>query len=301
LGWADGVLKTVARAQAGDPGRVVLRRLNNAEYTFTIRDLTGVTSLSPASEFPADGAAGEGFMNTGGALSMSPSLVTKYLDAGKGIASHAVLLPDGIRFSAMSSRRDWTNEILADIRKFYGAFTEAGGAETVTQQGIALEEMDPDDFAARRNMLEYDPPEHTRYRRLVSKPFSRREVYAYENGIRLLAREVVEEACALGDRFDYVDRIAKQLPMRMLGRLLGVPDEDGRCLVKRGGQWRATLPPGLRENPLRIDKHRAVTAIAAHALTRAMPCCWPTCSARIAPGCTPGIRAACSPVNCGPR
>ncbi len=57
--------------------------------------------------------------------------------------------------------------------------------------------MDPDDFAARRNMLEYDPPEHTRYRRLVSKPFSRREVYAYENGIRLLARAVVEERRAL--------------------------------------------------------------------------------------------------------
>lgn len=139
LGWADGVLQTVARAHAGDPGPVVLRRLNNAEYTFTIRDLTDVATLAPASEFPADGAAGEGFMNTGGALSMSPSLVTKYLDAGKGIASHAVLLPDGIRFSPMSSRRDWTNEILADIRKFYAAFTEAGGAETVTQQGIALD------------------------------------------------------------------------------------------------------------------------------------------------------------------
>ena len=50
--------------------------------------------------------------------------------------------------------------------------------------GITLEEMDDDDFQARRNMLEYDPPEHTRFRRLVSKPFSRREVYAYENGIR---------------------------------------------------------------------------------------------------------------------
>ena len=67
-------------------------------------------------------------------------------------------------------------------------------------QGITLEEMDPDDFEARRNMLEYDPPQHTRYRRLVSKPFSRREVYAYENAIRLLARAVVEEALAAGTR-----------------------------------------------------------------------------------------------------
>ena len=34
-------------------------------------------------------------------------------------------------------------------------------------QGITLEEIEGEDFHARRNMLEYDPPEHTRYRRLV--------------------------------------------------------------------------------------------------------------------------------------
>ena len=133
------MLKLAARAHAGDPGPVVLRRLNNAEYAFTIRDLTGVASLDPAKEFPADGAAGEGFMNTGNALSMSPSLVTKYMDAAKSVAAHAVLLPDGIRFSRSSTRRDWTDEILGEIRSFYQTFTESGAAETVTQQGMALD------------------------------------------------------------------------------------------------------------------------------------------------------------------
>jgi hypothetical protein len=97
--WVRGYLTFEAKARAGDPGPVVLRRLNNAQYTYTLRDITGVASLDPAREFPADGAAGEGFTNTGGALVMSPSLVTKYLDAAKGVASHAVLLPDGFRFS----------------------------------------------------------------------------------------------------------------------------------------------------------------------------------------------------------
>src|SRR5205823_128444 len=96
--WVRGTLDAIALERAGDPGPVVLRRLNNAEYTFTVRDLTGIESLDPAKEFPVDGAAGEGFTNTGNALVMSPSLVTKYLDAGKDIASHAVVLPDGIRF-----------------------------------------------------------------------------------------------------------------------------------------------------------------------------------------------------------
>ncbi len=52
----------------------MLRRLSNAEYTYTLRDLTGVDSLDPAREFPVDGAAGEGFTNTGNALVMSPAL-----------------------------------------------------------------------------------------------------------------------------------------------------------------------------------------------------------------------------------
>src|SRR5580692_1077885 len=139
VAWVNKALDKAAQKQAGDPGPVVLRRLDNAEYTYTVRDLTGVESLDPAMEFPADSAAGEGFMNTGNTLVMSPPLVTKYLDAGKAIASHAVLLPDEIRFSAKTTRRDWTDEILARIRAFYDTFTEAGGADMVTQQGIALD------------------------------------------------------------------------------------------------------------------------------------------------------------------
>ena len=117
-------------------------------------------------------------------------------------------------------------------------------------QGITLEEMDPEDFQARRNMLEYDPPEHTRYRRLVSKPFARREVYAYENAIRLLARSVVDEALAGPHTFDFVERVAKQLPMRMLGRLLGVPDEDGPWLVERGDALLGNFDPEFTDTPL---------------------------------------------------
>ena len=102
---------------------MVLRRLNNAEYTYTVRDLTGI-DLDPTREFPTDSAAGEGFTNAGNALVMSPGLLQKYLDAGKAIARHAVLLPDGFRFSRKKTRRDWTDEILAEIRQFYGRFVE---------------------------------------------------------------------------------------------------------------------------------------------------------------------------------
>ncbi len=84
----------LAEVRAGDPGPVLLRRLTNAEYDNTIHDLTGV-DLRLASEFPGDGAAGEGFTNTGQSLTLSAELLDKYVDATQRIASHALFLTDG--------------------------------------------------------------------------------------------------------------------------------------------------------------------------------------------------------------
>jgi len=121
--WVRGTLDQIALANAGDPGPVVLRRLSNMEYTYTLRDLTGVESLDPAREFPVDGAAGEGFTNAGAALVMSPALLTKYLDAAKEVAAHAVFTPHGMRWSASTSAQDWTDEALARIRGIYTRFS----------------------------------------------------------------------------------------------------------------------------------------------------------------------------------
>jgi hypothetical protein len=126
IAWVRGFLDSEARARAGDPGYVPLRRLSNTEYDCTIRDLTGI-DLRPTREFPADGAAGEGFTNAAEALTdISPALLTKYLNTAKEIADHAVLLPDGFRFSPGKTRRDWTDESIAKLRKFYAEYTTDG-------------------------------------------------------------------------------------------------------------------------------------------------------------------------------
>ena len=139
--WLKTYMDDLARSQAGDPGKVVIRRLNNAEYTNTVSDLLGIP-LTPAKEFPADSAAGEGFTNTGNTLVMSPALLSKYLDAAKGIASHAVLLPDGIRFSPSTTRQDWTNEILDQIKGMYRRETEIQNSARVNLQGIIFDTND---------------------------------------------------------------------------------------------------------------------------------------------------------------
>jgi hypothetical protein len=94
----EGVLRAQARRLAGEPGVVPPRRLSNAEYDYTIRDLTGV-DIRPAKAFPVDPAAGEGFNNTGEALTMSPGLFKKYYAAAEHVADHALLTPSGLRFA----------------------------------------------------------------------------------------------------------------------------------------------------------------------------------------------------------
>jgi len=142
LHFVGETLASIALANAGDPGPVVLRRLSNAETTYTLRDLTGIASLNPTAEFPADSAAGEGFTNAGAALVMSPALLVKYLDAAKAVARHAVLLPDGIAFSEHTTPNDWAEERLTAIRSIYDRYSVTGGDTSLNLQGVRVDSQD---------------------------------------------------------------------------------------------------------------------------------------------------------------
>src|SRR5215510_12368420 len=74
IDWIAAARKNEARKYAGDPGPVPARRLSNAEYNYTVRDLTGV-DLRPAREFPVDPANQAGFDNSGESLAISPALM----------------------------------------------------------------------------------------------------------------------------------------------------------------------------------------------------------------------------------
>src|SRR5579864_96025 len=98
IDWIQAVRAEEIRKNAGDPGVVLPRRLSNAEYNYTIRDLTG-QDMQPTREFPVDPANPAGFDNSGESLTMSPALLKKYLQAARGVADHMVLTPDGFDFA----------------------------------------------------------------------------------------------------------------------------------------------------------------------------------------------------------
>lgn len=100
-------------------------------------------------------------------------------------------------------------------------------------RGIRIEDQTEEEYEARKTFQETDPPDHTYFRMLVNEAFSRRSVAKFEHQIRSITGELIDKALAAGE-LDATDRIARQLPMRMLGQIIGVPVEDTDWLVEKG-------------------------------------------------------------------
>jgi hypothetical protein len=98
IAWLRQMQDRLAERTAGDPGPVLTRRLSNAEFDYTIHDLTGV-DIRPAKEFPVDPANEAGFDNSGESLAMSPALLKKYLGAARLVSEHVVFKPRGFVFA----------------------------------------------------------------------------------------------------------------------------------------------------------------------------------------------------------
>ena len=107
---------------------------------------------------------------------------------------------------------------LVDVHRDHRTFSsEIGGTE--------LEELAPDALEARRTMLETDPPRHTELRKIVNPSFSRRIVATHEHTTREIVRDTLDEALPHRE-FDFVEEVARAIPIRMLSHLLGIPEDD---------------------------------------------------------------------------
>ena len=79
-----------------------------------------------------------------------------------------------------------------------------------------------------RHMLNVDPPDHTRLRRLVSRAFLPPRIAALEPAIRAIARSLLDEldAGGPGTTVDLIEGYAYPLPFGVIGELLGIPPAD---------------------------------------------------------------------------
>jgi cytochrome P450 len=107
---------------------------------------------------------------------------------------------------------------------------------------VSLEELDPEQLAIRKSMLETDPPRHTELRKVCSKRFSARGVGQYEDWIRDVARGVLDRALPMGE-FDFVSEISRELPIRFLCSIFTVSQDDAPQLIRWGDEMIGNQDP----------------------------------------------------------
>jgi cytochrome P450 len=99
-----------------------------------------------------------------------------------------------------------------------------------SSQGVQFADAPPEFLEASQSFLAMDAPRHTKLRGLVSSAFTPRQVARIEDGIRVNARRIVAEAAPTGGG-DFVELIAKRLPLVTISDMIGVPEADRERVV----------------------------------------------------------------------
>lgn len=94
-----------------------------------------------------------------------------------------------------------------------------------------------------------DPPIHNVHRKLLSRIFTPRKVAALEPKIREFTARCLDPLVG-GGRFDFVTDLGAQMPMRVIGMLLGIPEADQQHVIDHGDSTLRTERGGkMTENP----------------------------------------------------
>jgi cytochrome P450 len=128
--------------------------------------------------------------------------------------------------------------------------------DRLSKDMVAALDKDPDVVdpglpgpAFAHHMMNLDPPDHTRLRRLVSRAFVPSRIAALEPSITRITQELLDELEAVAPEsiVDLVEAFAYPLPFRVICELLGVPEED-RGLLRQSFRvlfqpWSGSPPP----------------------------------------------------------
>jgi cytochrome P450 len=120
----------------------------------------------------------------------------------------------------------------------------------ISGKGAVLEVIKADITMPPGVLIFEDPPTHTIHRRLLSRAFSPRRVAELEPKIREFCARSLDPLVG-GERFDFIADLGAQMPMRTIGMLLGVPEDDQEAI-------RDQVDAHLRTDegkPMRVSEH----------------------------------------------
>jgi cytochrome P450 len=118
-----------------------------------------------------------------------------------------------------------------------GGITLPDPVMIATRQGMTLEQLMQRDskfaqFEGGRSMIMMDPPEHVQHRRMVAPGFTPQRLDALTPKIRARARDILD-GLRNETEYEFISKVAAELPVQMLAELFGVPQEDRHKLF----QW----------------------------------------------------------------
>ena len=115
--------------------------------------------------------------------------------------------------------------------------------ETFTSnRGVSLEELDDDQLEHRTSMIDTDPPAHTAMRKILAGQFTPRVINGYESFLRGVVARTMDNALARTE-FEFVEQVSSEIPVRVLSRMLSVPDTDHAKLTSWGDRLVGNTDP----------------------------------------------------------
>ncbi|HLK01512.1 MAG TPA: cytochrome P450 [Streptosporangiaceae bacterium] len=124
----------------------------------------------------------------------------------------------------------------------------AASKDTTTfssSRGVSFEEPTDEDMAARTTIIDLDPPEHTRLRKVVFGAFTQRAVARYQDFVTRLTEQVLDQAP--DGPFDFVAHVAKAVPIRVLAEIMGLPSTDLDLFIDLGDRLIANTDPEVTD------------------------------------------------------
>jgi cholest-4-en-3-one 26-monooxygenase len=165
-------------------------------------------------------------------------------------AVHLTRHPDGHSYWSVTSY----DEVVAASRDGQLFSNERGG--------VFMFEME-EEMLAQQNMLMLmmDPPRHTRYRLLVSRAFTPRNIRALEEYIDRTATEIVDNVVERGE-CDFVTDIAAEPPLQVIAEMMGVPQQDRKLIFDWSNKMVGSEDPEFAHEP--GDAENAMTELFAY-------------------------------------
>ncbi|MGW1226947.1 cytochrome P450 family protein [Streptomyces sp. NPDC001478] len=161
---------------------------------------------------------------------------------------HRTTLPSGVEAWLVTRYAD-ARQALADARLSKNPAHHAGSARAKGKTGIPGERK----AELMTHLLNIDPPDHTRLRRLVSKAFTPRRVAAFAPRVQELTDRLIDGFAAKGEA-DLIHEFAFPLPIYAICDLLGVPGEDqddfrdwAGMMIRHGGGPRGGVARSVKK------------------------------------------------------